>query len=110
MELTILTNQAEEVLKEIHEIYKSRIEKGDSISSASFFRYNAYQESEKLSKIAPNDLDTILTELNKAGYIKKYTDGGFYLNPSGVAYREKAFLRFFLALKDIAQFFNFFKK
>ncbi len=87
-----LTKDAEFMLLSLYKLYLERLKSGMLKRSAVEFVDILYLQSELFPTWPMPDILTTASELNAAGYIKKYQNlGGFVLLPAGVAYCENTF-------------------
>lgn len=86
-----LTKNADKVLCVIYKIYLKRIKDGVGMEKASLFEYDFTKEDKAFTKMEESAIFMALSELGDAGYIRRYTDGGFLLNRSAVVKMENRF-------------------
>jgi hypothetical protein len=86
-----LTKNADKVLCLIYKIYLKRMKDGAEMTEASDFDFNFSNEDKALTKMDDSAVWSAIAELGEAGYIRRYTDGGFRLNQSAVAKMENRF-------------------
>ena len=75
-------------------IYKKYLEKrksGESKPNAKRFDYDFYLNIKSLSTWNPDDIDETINELEHAGFVKKYIDGGFVILDDFIIYMENRF-------------------
>lgn len=89
---TQLTKDAEFMILSLYKVYLERLKAGMLKRSAVEFVDILYLQSELFPTWPMPDILTTTSELNAAGYIKKYQNlGGFVLLPAGIAYCENAY-------------------
>ena len=71
--------------------YLAQRKAGISKANAKHFAFDFYKEIPVLSLWSEDDIDETLNELKRAGFIKKYIDGGFQLQDSFIIYMENRF-------------------
>lgn len=87
-----LTKDAEFMLLSLYKLYLERLRDGMLKRSAVEFTDIIYLQSELFPTWPMPDILTTASELNAAGYIKKYQNlGGIVLLPAGVAFCENTF-------------------
>ena len=96
-----LTKNADKMLCLIYKIYLKRIKDGSDMEQASVFEYSFTEEDKAFDKMGASAVRSAIAELGDAGYIRRYTDGGFRLNQSAVVKMEN---RFKDGLKDLMDF------
>lgn len=89
-------------------VYKSYLDKrknGESKANAKHFNHDFYASIEYLSGWHLDDISETINELKRAGFVKKYIDGGFVLLDEFIIYMEKRFKNGFMEVTDfIAKF------
>ena len=79
-----LTKDADKLCCSVYKSYLSQRKEGVS-------KANAKHGIPVLSSWSDDDIDETLNELKRAGFIKKYVDGGFQLQDSFIIYMENRF-------------------
>lgn len=100
-----LTKDADKLCCSAYKSYLSQRKDGVSKANAKHFPFDFYKEIPVLSSWSDDDIDETLNELKRAGFIKKYIDGGFLLQDSFIIYMENRFKNGLIEVTDfIAKF------
>ena len=86
-----LTKDADKLCCSVYKSYLSQRKEGVSKANAKHFLCDFYNGIPVLSSWSDDDIDETLDELKRAGFIKKYVDGGFLLQDSFIIYMENRF-------------------
>lgn len=86
-----LTKLADKVICCIYKEFLERRKNGESLSDSGHFESDFYTSIPFLSKMQESDIDTVLQELRKNGYIKLSIIGSFRLTDDGLIYMENRF-------------------
>ena len=86
-----LTKDADKLSCNVYKSYLSQRKNGISKISTKQFSSDFYAEISALSSWSDDDIDDTLDELKRAGFIKKYIDGGFQLQDDFIIYMENRF-------------------
>lgn len=75
----------------IYKEYLNKRKNGVSKLESKYFGYNFYKDIPELKSENEDDIDATLSELNHAGFLEKYVDGGFKILDEGIIYMENRF-------------------
>ena len=100
-----LTKDSDKIACLIYKEYLNKRKRGEPKSSAKHFLRNFYSEINALSSWNPKDIKETINELQRAGCVKKYMDGGFVLLDDFIIYMENRFKNGLVEVTDfIAKF------
>lgn len=95
-----LTKDADKLSCAVYKKYLELRKSGISKANAKHFDESFYKDIDLLSKWLDDDVDETLNELKRAGFIKKYMDGGFQLQDDFITYMENRFKNGVLEVSD----------
>lgn len=85
----------------LYKEYLNRRKSGISKRQANYFESNFYTSMNKISSWCKDDIHYTVYELKRAGLVKMYVDGGFYVTTDFIIYMEN---RFKNNLKEVTDF------
>lgn len=95
-----LTNDSDKLACLVYKKYIEKCKAGESKANAKYFNYNFYTDIKQLSDWHIDDIDETINELKRAGFVKKYVDGGFVLLDDFIIYMENRFKNGIIEVTD----------
>ena len=96
-----ITKDADKMACLIYKCYLGKRKNGESKSSAKHFSSDFHSGISELSTWDYDDIAETINELKRAGFIRKYIDGGFVLLDDFIVYMEN---RFKNGVKEVTDF------